>query len=72
MRLGRTNGRNNRLLLRTLQGRICIQILQLCEQNPKRGDVNLHVQEGNKEVGERENTNKTRREEGSLGPKSKC
>jgi hypothetical protein len=58
-----TNGRNTGLLLRNLQGRICIQrreTSQLCEQIPKRGDVNLHVQKGSKEVGERENTNKTR------------
>jgi hypothetical protein len=60
--MGRTEGRNTGLLLRILQGRICIrrrETLQLCEQKPERGDVNLHVQEGSKEVDKRENTYKT-------------
>jgi hypothetical protein len=60
--MGRTDGINTGLLLRNLKDRICIErrgTLKLCEQKPEREDVNLYVQEGSKEVGERENTYKT-------------
>ena len=68
--MGRTNGKHTRLLLRNLQGRICIlrrKSLYLREQKPERRDVNLQVQEGSKEVGEGNYTNKA----GELMPKAK-